>query len=161
MFLAGVGVMFAWNVGALAAVENLAVSAKLSANGQFVERAIDGIKHESGRGEWIGESPSEWHGLTHYPDLKMVWDQAQKINKITLYDRPSLEQHLAACIIKFDDGSEEHAYAIPNDGSAYTLVFEPKRVSELKLSVVDGVGDNIGLSEIEVSYDPSAKPRVI
>lgn len=144
-----------------AQAENLALLAKASGVGEFAERAIDGIKHEDGQGEWIGESPSEWYGLVHYPEFKLTWDEPQLVNQITLYDRPSLEEHMGACIIKFDDGSEEHAYAIPNDGSAHTLVFEPRRVSELKLNVVDGVGANIGLSEIEVSYQANAKPRVL
>ena len=75
-----------------------------------------------------------------------------------LYDRPTLAEHMAACVLTFSDGSKVDVYAVPNDGSAKTVVFEPRTVTSLKLDVVDGVGEQIGLSEIEVYYDPTAQP---
>jgi len=112
-----------------------------------------------GTGEWIGGSPNTWYGWISYPKLRLKWKTSQKINMVVLYDRPLEEEHLAACILKFDDGSKEHVYAIPNDGLAKKVIFEPRQVSELTIEVVDGVGENIGLSEIEVYYDPAAKPE--
>ena len=67
--------------------------------------------------------------------------------------------HFSLCTIRFDDNSTVQAYAIPNDGTAKTVVFEPRTVSSMKVEVVDGVGEHIGLSEIEVYYDLSAKPE--
>ena len=101
-----------------------------------------------------------WFGWIHYPkNLELKWDTPQRINKVVLYDRPTLAEHMAACVLTFSDGSKVDIYAVPNDGSAKTVVFEPRTVTSLKLDVVDGVGEQIGLSEIEVYYDPTAQPE--
>jgi hypothetical protein len=49
-------------------------------------------------------------------------------------------------------------YAIPNDGSAKSVVFEPRTVTGLRLDAVDGIGEQMGLAEIEVYHDPAAQP---
>jgi len=138
---------------------NLARIATASGPGQTPVAAIDGIKQKSGVGEWIGGSRNEWYGLIHYPAITFTWAKPQQINKIVIYDRPGETEHAAACVIKFSDGSEEHAFAIPNDGSAHTLVFEPRSVTNMTLQVVDGIGEHIGLSEVEAYYAPKAKPE--
>ena len=139
--------------------ENLARLAEVSGPGKNVLAAVDGIKQKHGTGEWIGDSPNHWWGEIVYPAVEMTWKRPQKVNKVVVYDRPSLEEHMAAAVLKFSDGSEEHVFAVPNDGSAKTIVFEPREVAGMKLEVVDGVGVNIGLSEIEVYYDPAARPE--
>jgi putative alpha-1,2-mannosidase len=138
---------------------NLAPLASLSGPGQYVEAAVDGIKQKNGEGEWIGDSPNTWYGWITYPRLELKWAAPCTINKVVVYDRPTLDEHMAACVLKFSDGSEEHVFAVPNDGSPRTLVFEPREVTGLTVEVVDGVGTQIGLSEIEVYHDPAARPE--
>lgn len=140
-------------------VENLAPLATLNGPGGDLRAAVDGVKQQDGAGEWIGGSPNAWYGWIRYPTFELKWQISQKINKVVLYDRPTEEEHMAACVLKFNDGSEEHAFAVPNDGSAKTIVFEPREVTEMELQVVDGIGESIGLSEIEVYYDPAARPE--
>jgi putative alpha-1,2-mannosidase len=139
--------------------DNLAPLAELSGSGEDVRAAVDGIKQQDGIGEWIGGSPNAWYGWITYPSLELKWDRPRTVNKVVLYDRSTLEEHMAACVLKFSDGSEEHVFAVPNDGSAKTLVFEPREVSSMRIEVVDGIGTQIGLSEVEVYYDPAAKPE--
>ncbi|NWK57504.1 glycoside hydrolase family 92 protein [Verrucomicrobiaceae bacterium N1E253] len=138
--------------------KNLAPLATVKGEGKHPMAVIDGIKQQSGSGEWIGHSPNAWYGWIQYPKLELNWKTPQKINKVVLYDRPTQNEHMAACVLKFSDGSEEHVVAVPNDGSPITVVFEPRTVKGLTLSVVDGIGSHIGLSELEVYYDPDARP---
>jgi putative alpha-1,2-mannosidase len=139
--------------------ENLAPLAAVDGPGQHPEAAVDGVRQRDGSGEWVGESPNTWYGWITYPKLELRWKTPQTINKVVLYDRPTLDEHMAACVLKFSDGSEEHVFAVPNDGSPKTLVFEPREVAGLTVEVVDGIGTQIGLSEIEVYYDPAARPE--
>ena len=141
------------------ASENLARHATAGGSGQGVEAAIDGIRQQDGAGEWVGGSPNTWYGWITYPSLELNWKTPQTVNKVVVYDRPTLDEHMAACILKFSDGSEEHVFAVPNDGSPKTIVFEPREVTGFTLDVVDGVGTKIGLSEVEVYHDPTAQPE--
>ena len=138
---------------------NFAPLATVSGSGKDLSAAVDGIKQQDGRGEWTGGSPNTWYGWISYPSLELKWKTPQKINKVVLYDRPTKAEHMAAGVLKFSDGTRVDVFAVPNDGSAKTMVFEPREVTGMKLEVVDGVGENIGLSEIEVYYDPAARPE--
>ena len=133
--------------------------ATVSGPGKEPRAAVDGVKQQDGTGEWIGDSPNAWYGWISYPTLELKWETPQKINKVVLYDRPTEEEHMAACVLKFSDGSEVHAFAVPNDGSAKTIVFEPREVTGMKLEVVDGIGENIGLSELEIYLRPRGPAR--
>jgi len=139
------------------AARNVAVSAMASGTGKNPQAAIDGLKGVEGRGEWIGGSPNTWYGWINYPTLELKWDQPQLVNKVVIYDRPSESEHWAACILKFNDGSEVHVTAVPNDGAPKTVVFAPRDITGISLTCVDGIGRNIGLSELEVYYDDEAR----
>ncbi len=139
--------------------ENLASLAIANGSGKDQSSAIDGVRQQDGTGEWVGGSPNAWYGWISYPKLELKWKTPQQINKVVLYDRPTIEEHMAAGVLKFSDNSEVHVFAIPNDGSAKTVVFEPRAVTSMTLEVVDGIGTNIGLSELEVYYDPRPNPK--
>lgn len=145
---------------AFAAPENLAPQAQTNGRGNPAA-AIDGIKQQDGSGDWIGGSPNAWYGWIDYPSMSLTWKNPTTVNKIVLYDRSALTEHLAGAILKFSDGSEVSVSAIPNDGSPKTIVFEPRAVTSMTLSAVDGVGRQVGLSEIEVFNDPTAKPDAV
>lgn len=137
------------------AEENLALQATASCKDKSASYVNDGDYAT----EWDGESRNIWYGWIDYPTLKMQWDTPQRANKIVLHDRPGLDNHTAACTIRFDDGSPVQVYAIPNDGTGKTVVFAPRSFKEMTVQVVDGIGEHIGLSELEVYYDPEAKPE--
>jgi putative alpha-1,2-mannosidase len=141
------------------AAENFAPLATVSGPGKEPSAAVDGVKQQYGTGEWIGGSPNAWFGWIDYPkNFELKWDTPRQVNKVVIYDRPMLEEHMGACILTFSDGSKVDIYAVPNDGSAKTVVIEPRTVTGMRLDVVDGVGEHIGLSEIEVYFDPAARP---
>ena len=102
--------------GKLPVVDNLAPKAELSGSGEGLRAAVDGIKLREGVSEWIGGSPNAWYGLITFPSLELKWNRPQMVNKVVLYDRPTLEEHMAASVLKFSDGSREHVFAVPNDG---------------------------------------------
>ena len=85
--------------------------AEISGPGKHLMAAVDGIKQKHGTGEWVGDSPNHWWGEIVYPAIKVTWKSPQKVNKVVVYDRPSLEAHMAAAVLKFSDGSEEHVFA--------------------------------------------------
>jgi putative alpha-1,2-mannosidase len=146
------------NPASVANSTNLAPLAKLEAGGEHVEMLTDGIKGVDGKGEWVTKSHNNFWGGIVYPKVKLKWAQPRTVNKVVIYDRPSMADHLGGCVLKFSDGSEVHVAALPNNGSPKTVVFEPRKVTSMTLSCVDGVGWNIGLSELEVFHDANARP---
>jgi hypothetical protein len=90
--------------------QNLATLATAKGSGKNPMAAIDGVKQQDGKGEWIGESPNQWFGWIKYPSIELKWDKPQKVNKVVLYDRPTEAEHMAACVLKFSDGSEGHRH---------------------------------------------------
>ena len=144
-----------------AAPVNLAPDATIEADGENPQMLADGIVGIDAKGEWVTETPHNtlW-GWIGYPEVKLSWDAPQRINKVVIHDRPSTDHHLAACVLKFSDGSEVRVAAVPNDGTAKTVVFEPREVTGMTLTCVDGVGTRIGISELEVYHDPEARPEV-
>ena len=142
--------------GAQAAeLENLAPLATVEAAGEHPEMLIDGIKGASrGVGHHEQQQLLGRHRLSEggvemgpAPDRQQGGDL-----------RPAGDEHMAACVLRFSDGSEVQVWAVPNDGSPKTVVFEPRKVTSMTLSCVDGVGWNIGLSELEVFNDRNARP---
>jgi len=140
--------------------ENIASLAVVSGKGTGLRAVVDGVKQQMGTGEWIGGSPNTWYGWISYPRLELQWDSPRKVNKVVIYDRPIDTEHMAACALKFSDGSEVHVTAVPNDGSPKTVVFEPRTVTGISVVVLDGIGWHIGLSELEVYYDENAHADV-
>ena len=145
-------------VGGVQARENLAPSAEISGSGRNHRLLVDGVKGDPARGEWVADSPNTWYGWIKFPKVEFRWKEPQMVNQVVIYDRASEAEHFAAGILKFGDGSEVHVTAIPNDGSAKVVTFEPRATDRITLTGVDGVGTRIGLAEMEVYFDPKAKP---
>lgn len=142
------------------AAENFAPGAKLEGNGENIEKLTDRIIGDDSSKEWFVRSRENvWGGFAE-PEVTLVWDEPRTVNKVVIYDRASMDEHMAACVLDFSDGSEVHVWAVPNDGSPKTVVFEPREITGMSLKCVDGDGLRIGLSELEVYNDPDAKPQV-
>ena len=80
----------------------------------------------------------------------MEWDEEVCVDRVVLYDRVSLAEHLAGGTLQFSDGSQLSVTAIPNDGSPKSISFPKKKVKWIRFEATDGNGKNLGLSEIEV-----------
>src|SRR5690606_10551155 len=72
------------------------------------------------------------------------------INRVVLFDRPSLKEHIAGGRLIFSDGTTIYVNQIPNNGEGKAVNFEPKSVEWVRFETTDGTGSELGLSEIEV-----------
>ncbi|MBT4412064.1 MAG: glycoside hydrolase family 92 protein [Bacteroidetes bacterium] len=147
--------VIALSYSAIAGPDNVAKLAKVSASAELnvsytAVNVIDGLIRTYGIGEWASNSKENPWGGINYPWIQLNWEKVQVIDKIIFYDRASLESHLAGGTLQFSDGSELSVNLIPNDGSACVVEFPAKEVEWFRFEVRDGIGDNMGLSEIEV-----------
>ena len=110
----------------------------------------DGLIAYDGRGEWACQGNVTPWGIMYLPVVVLEWDTPHTIDRMVLYDRVRIGEHLAGGTLYFSDGSRIGVTAIPDDGSPKAVSFEPKTVSWIWFEATDGAGKDIGLSEIEV-----------
>jgi predicted alpha-1,2-mannosidase len=139
----------------LAGPNNIAPEAKVSASSSFsknfsANNVIDGIIGIHEQGEWACEGVTTDWGYIRFPWIQLDWKKPQTINKIVLYDRPSLKEHIAGGKLLFSDGSIIWVNQLLNDGSGKAIHFEPKTVDWVRFITTDGTGSDLGLSEFEV-----------
>lgn len=140
--------------------DNIAPQAKVTASSSLgdafaASHATDGIIRIDGTGEWACEGKTTDWGYIRFPWIELKWEKPHTINRIVLFDRPSLEEHIAGGKLLFSDGSVLYVNQIPNDGQGLAVVFETRKVDWVRFVVTDGTGSDLGLSEIEVypSFD--------
>ena len=80
--------------------------------------------------------------------------KTRSINKIVLFDRPELITHLSGGRFHFSDGSRIDVFQIPNDGSPKVVNFPTKKVAWIRFIAMDGDGEHLGLSEMQVFPAP-------
>ncbi|RYG71281.1 DUF5110 domain-containing protein, partial [bacterium] len=100
----------------------------------------------NGRQEW---SSGKNEGST----VRLSWDTAQSINRVALFDRINLTDHIRAGVLTFSDGSTIAVGELPNDGSTPADIrFAPKTVNwvEFKVTAVSEISESVGLAEIAV-----------
>lgn len=138
-----------------AGTDNIAPVARVTAstylNEQFrPENVTDGLIGISDLGEWACEGVTTSWGYVRFPWIQLEWDSPRTIDRLILYDRPSLIEFTAGCKLEFSDGSSVYVNEIPNDGTARLVTFSPRAVTSVKVITTDGNGKDIGFSEIEV-----------
>ncbi|KAM0752192.1 hypothetical protein T439DRAFT_312308 [Meredithblackwellia eburnea MCA 4105] len=137
---------------------NLAYSASITASsqdsndGSLAVRAIDGQiggYTADGTGDQTLEWSSDHQGAG--ATLTLTWTSTVKISKVTLYDRPNLDDQVTGGTLTFSDGTSVTVPSLPNDGSALSVTFSSKSTTSLKFTVtsVSSTTQNIGLSEIQ------------
>lgn len=100
--------------------------------------------------EWVSDTKMPYWQKLAYPWIKLEWSEEKCIDKVVLYDRPTLDAHTPGGVLTFSDGSRISVTAIPDDGSPKSVEFPAKKVKWMKFEPNDAVGSDIGLSEIEV-----------
>ncbi len=88
--------------------------------------------------------------------VQLAWDSAQTVERVALFDRPNLADQITKAHLEFSDGSTVAVDALPNNGRAATVTFEPREVTAVRL-VIDEVSDTttaVGLAEFEVFGAP-------
>ena len=134
---------------------NIATQAKVTASTTLNENfkpsnVTDGIIGIEGKGEWACEGIATDWGYVRFPWIQLTWQQPKTINKILLFDRPDLNEHIAGGKLIFSDGSQLWVNEIPNDGTAKLIKFDSKKISWIRFETTDGDGKDLGFSEIEV-----------
>ncbi len=148
-------VLAAINLIAFAGTDNIAPNAKVTASStlssQFrADNIKDGIIGVANKGEWACEGDTTDWGYIRFPWIQLDWNQPQAIDKILLFDRPALNNHIASGRLVFSDGSIVWVDQIPNDGTAKLVKFDTKKVTSVRFETTDGNGKDLGFSEIEV-----------
>lgn len=153
MFVLGLLLLFGLQL-VTATPHNIAPKATVTASSSEADFApsnvTDGVIRIDNMGEWACVGLKRVWGHIRLPWIQLDWDSEQSINKIVLYDRPSLEEHIGGGKLRFSDGSEITVSAMPNNGAPKLIVFPTKKVTWVKFVATDGDGLNLGLSEIEV-----------
>jgi len=114
LLLTGMGI-------AIAGPDNIAPLAKVTASTtldsrhspECVNDALIGVHN---KGEWVCKGQTIMWGYIRYPWIQLDWETSQTIDKIILYDRPSLQEHTAGGTLFFSDGSQIAVNSIPNNG---------------------------------------------
>lgn len=146
------------------ATYNIAPLAKASASscaqGSSASAVNDGVARIEGRGEWVSDVKQMFWGEIDFPWVRLDWDNPVKIDKVLIYDRMCPESHAAGVALHFSDGSTIDVGEIPENGAPKEVLLNGIETSYIKAEVIDGTGDNIGLSEIEVypSVDDNTDP---
>lgn len=135
----------------LALIASVSVSSENLATDQLGCKVIDGISDGFPRfpkNEWasLGETAGAW--------VQLNWSRSYSINKIVLYDRPNLKDNIISATLSFSDGTWIDIETLPNNGSRYEVLFAPKTINWVKLTVNKASGENVGLSEFEVYQTP-------
>lgn len=152
-------ILSAFFVSAFATTENIAPQAAITASTSLNDRykpqnIADGIIRIHGMGEWACQGDTTDWGYVRFPWLQLDWKSPMKVNRVVLFDRPSLKEHIATCKLLFSDGSMLWLNQIPNDGTGKVIEFATKTVQWIRIVVTDGKGRDIGFSEVEVFAAP-------
>lgn len=127
------------------------ITASSSLSAEFgPERAADGKILLNQAGEWACQGDTTDWGYIRLPWIQFKWDTPQKINRVILYDRVNLKDHIAGGQLRFSDGSTIRVNQIPNNGFGKEIKFDTKTVDWVKFEVTDGKGRDLGFSEIEI-----------
>src|SRR5674476_47324 len=84
---------------ATAGPDNIAPFAKVTASTTLSENfkasnVTDGIIGVNGKGEWACEGVNTDWGYIRFPWIQLDWNEPQSINKILLFDRTNLYDHI-------------------------------------------------------------------
>ena len=142
-------------VHAFAGPENIAAAARVESSSRKsaafqASHTTDGIIGVDGTGEWACEGVTTDWGYIRFPWVTLSWDKEVSVERIVMFDRPSLAEHVAGGKLLFSDGSVIRVNQIPNNGWGKEIRFPKKNIRWVKFEVTDGTGKDLGLSEFEI-----------
>ncbi|MEJ7585970.1 MAG: discoidin domain-containing protein [Ferruginibacter sp.] len=132
----------------IAGTDNIANRAKATASTALSEKFIashitDGIIGINGKGEWACEGATTDWGYVRFPWVQLDWKEPQAVNKIILYDRPSMNEHIASGKLLFSDSSIIWVNEIRNDGTAKVIRFDARHIKWVRFITTDGEGKDL------------------
>ena len=123
-------------------------STQNTADGQTAAKAIDG----SPLGYPVDYS-REWASVRQGAGawIQLTWSVGVTLDRVVLYDRPNTTDQITSGTLTFSDGSSVAVGALANNGSAVTVVFAPRSVTWVRLTVDTVLAGNssVGLAEFE------------
>ncbi len=140
---------FSTNIAGLASVS---ASSQDSGDGSLAASAVDGfIEGDPGYAPW------EWvtNGQLAGAWINLAWPRQVTISQVVLYNRQDGVDEVISGVLQFSDGSTVPVGQLPINGNGTLVSFAPKTVTSMKFTVGNAVGQNIGLTEIEVFGEPA------
>jgi len=135
---------FSTNVAGLASVS---VSSETPGSGQLGTSAVDGfIEGYPGYAPWEWVTQGELAGAW----INLSWSSPYTISQVVLYNRQDLVDDVISGTLSFSDGSTVPVGQLPINGNGFLVSFAPKTVTSMKFTIDNAVGQNIGLTELEV-----------
>ena len=133
------------SVSLLAGPRNIAPLAKVRVSNQLNDTLgasciNDNIIMHDGDGEWACKGSVSSSGSMYYPWVLLEWDDSVEIEKVILYDRVNLTDHLSGGTLTMSDGSSFGVLEIPNDGSPKVVSFPSRKVKWVRFQTTDGAG---------------------
>jgi hypothetical protein len=129
-------------------VYSVEVSSQNTATDQLGIKAVDGFKDG-----YPGDYTREWAtvGQTTNARITLLWARGMPVSRIVLYDRPNLDDHILGGVLQINN-TYIPVGPLPNDGSPLVIDIVPATLSTLTFVVTDAAGYDVGLSEIETSF---------
>jgi LmbE family N-acetylglucosaminyl deacetylase len=136
----------------LATTAAVTASSEDAAAGLYARNAVDGIVkgYPSEQGfEWAsdGELAGAW--------IQLTWPAPVRIGQVNLWDRPGGDDVLAGTLL-FSDGSQVSVGRLPAGGRVMPVLLAPRTVTWVRFRVDQGVGTEVGLSELQVFGAPAS-----
>jgi hypothetical protein len=130
---------------------NITPQARITlSSGQPASGLVDGIV-----GGYPDRMEQEWTSNAEKANAwaSFTWNAPHKVDRVVLFDRPNLDDHVLSGRIEFSDGTITTFGELDNPASHGTEIqFDPRTVTSMKI-VLDAVGPktvNIGLAEVVV-----------
>ncbi|MEO7126870.1 MAG: PIG-L family deacetylase [Nakamurella sp.] len=123
-------------------------SSENHANNQLAANAVDGVA-DGYPGDYTREWATNGGGVGSWLDL--AWATPVSLDKIVLFDRPNLDDHVLAGSITFSDGSTVAVPELSNEGAATTITFPARDTTSIRFTItaVSTTTHNIGLAELQ------------
>jgi LmbE family N-acetylglucosaminyl deacetylase len=131
----------------LAGLASVSVSSQDSGDASLGASAVDGFIEG-----FPGYAPWEWvtNGQLNGAWIQLNWPNPVTVSQVVLYNRQDGVDDVVSGTLHFSDGSSVAVGQLPINGNGALVSFPPRTVSSMRFTVSNAVGQNIGLTEIEV-----------
>jgi hypothetical protein len=141
---------------------NLALSSTVTASSIYNNTYHQNKAKDERYGVW---NEYEWASkgeMTPWIDFK--WSQAHTINKVVLYGRCNPMDYITDSWMYLKKNGiivkAIHTATFPRGCSAKEVIFDPQEVDEIYFDITGGCGFNVGLSEVQIFYDPTIETEI-
>ncbi len=137
----------------IAPLASVTASSQNSTTGQLAIKAVDNVI-DGYPGDYTREWAAQSQGVGAW--ILLSWASPYLVDRIVLYDRPNSSDQIMSATLTFSDGSTVAVGTLPNNGAGSEILFAPRSVTSVKLTVtgVSSTTGNVGLAEFQVFGSP-------